>query len=222
MSNLKAMKKRDIVTELQKVCELTRPTLLKLTKSDLIKMYNKFTSSDTKEEQKESVKKPREKKQQRLLDFSSDEEEEEEKKTEKVEVKPVTKKVKKVKKEPVEEPVIEEPEPVEEEVEEEEVEPEPVKVKPVKVKAKKVNQIKLEIKELLKSFKDEVSKSILQYKKDDDSDNLIDEYNQLRVDYEQEVSEILDENSGKVSDSLLDYVDNLIDVQKRRVERLLD
>ena len=215
--NLKAMKKRILVTELQKVCELTRPTLLKLTKSDLIKMYNKFTSSDTKEEQKESVKKPREKKQ-RLLDFSSDEDEDEEK-TEKVEVKPA-KKVKKVKKESVEEPVVEEPEHVE--VEEEEVKPEPVKVKPVKVKAKKVNQIKLEIKELLKSFKEEVSKAILQYKKDDDSNNLIDQYNQLRVDYEQEVSEILDENTGKVSESLLDYVDNLIDVQKRRVERLID
>ena len=213
--NLKSMKKRILVTELQKVCELTRPTLLKLTKSDLIKMYDKFSSSEPVVETEEKAgKKPRQKKQ-RLLDFSSDEEEEEEK-TEKVEVKPVkpakpAKTVKKVK--------VKEPEP----------EPEPVKPvepvveeKPVKVKSKKVNEIKSEIKELLKSFKDEVSKSILQYKKDDDSDNLIDEYNQLRVDYEQEVSEILDENSGKVSDSLLDYVDNLIDCQKRRIERLLD
>jgi hypothetical protein len=215
------MKKREIVTELQKVCELTRPTLLKLTKSDLIKMYNKFTSSDSEPTAKESVKKPREKKQ-RLLDFSSDEEEDEEKTDKEVKpiVKPVTKKVKKVKKEPPlaeQEPVIEEP--VEEEEEEPVVEE---KVKPVKVKAKKVNQIKLEIKELLKSFKDEVSKAILDFKKSDDSDYLIDSYNELRIEAEQEVSEILDENSGKVSDSLLDYVDNLIDCQKRRIERLLD
>jgi len=220
------MKKRDIVTNLQKVCDLTRPTLLKLTKSDLIKMYNKFTSSDTKEEQKESGKKPREKKQ-RLLDFSSDEEEEEkehveEEKTDKVVkpvakpvVKPVVKPVKKVKvKEPEPELKLDEPEP--------EPEPEPVKVKPVKVKAKKVNEIKLEIKELLKSFKDEVSKIILQFKKDNDSDYLIDSYNELRTEAEQEVSEILDENKSKVSESLLDYVDGLIDVQKRRVERLLE
>jgi len=212
MSNLKAMKKRDIVTHLQKVCELTRPTLLKLTKSDLIKMYNKFSNSDSEPTSKESVKKPREKKQ-RLLDFSSDEEEEEEKKTV---AKTVTKKVKK---QPEEEPIIEEPEHVEEE---EEPEPETVKVKSAKVKAKKVNQIKLEIKELLKSFKDEVSKIILEFKKEGDMDYLIDEYNQLRAEAEQEVSEILDENKSKVSESLLDYVDNLIDVQKRRVERLIE
>ena len=223
MSNLKSLRKRDIITQLQKVCDLPRQSLLKFTKSDLIKMYDKFSSSsETKEEQKEQVKsnpagkKPREK-TQRLLDFSSDEEEEEhveEEKTDKVVkpvVKPVAKKVK-VKKEPEPEPVEEEP------VEEKEVEE---KEKPVKVKAKKVNQIKLEIKELLKSFKDEVSKIILEFKKGGDSDYLIDSYNQLRVDYEQEVSEILDENKSKVSESLLDYVDDLIDCQKRRVERLL-
>lgn len=230
MSNLKSMKKRDIVTELQKVCDLTRPTLLKLTKRDLIKMYDKFASSsgsvvEQKEQPKEQVKKPREKKQRPLLDFSSDEEEEEKAEEEKKPivkpvVKSVTKKVKKVKKEeePVEEPEhVEEPDIPELKLDEPVVEE---KVKPVK--AKKVNEIKSAIKELLKSFKEEVSKAILQYKKDDDSNNLIDEYNQLRVDYEQEVSEILDDNKSKVSEALLDYVDGLIDVQKRRVERFLD
>jgi hypothetical protein len=216
--NLKAMKKRVLVTELEKVCDLARPTLLKFTKSDLIKMYNRFSSSEPVVETEEKAgKKPRQKKQ-RLLDFSSDEEEEEEKKPEKKTEKKPEKKTEKVK---VKEPVVEEPEPVEPDP----VEPEPEEVKPVKstkVKAKKVNEIKSEIKELLKSFKDEVSKIILEFKKSDDVDYLIDEYNQLRAEAESDVGEILDQNKSKVSESLLDYVDNLIDCQKRRVERLIE
>ena len=38
-----------------------------------------------------------------------------------------------------------------------------------------------------------------QFKKDGDSDYLIDSYNELRTEAEQEVSEILDANKSKIS-----------------------
>ena len=212
MSNLKAMKKRNLVTELQKInSKISRPSLLKLSKKELLSMFPETGEKEVVEKET----KPK----QRLLDFSSSDDEEE------PEPKPEPKPVPTPVPTPVPEPKpVKQPKPVKKEPEPDipEPEPEPIKTKPKPDKSKKVNDIKQEIKQKLQSFKDEVSKAILQYKKDGDSNYLIDLYNELRVEAEQDVSEILDANKSKVSDSLLDYVDGLIDCQKRRVERQLD
>lgn len=228
MTDLKKMSNREIIIEIQKVCDLSKPSLLKLTKADLIKMYGQFSEKTPKEVVKE---RKGSKRTSRLLDFSSDEDAEDTPKSEVV-VKPRVKAVK-VKKAPVKVVKIQEPETIpepeperESDVSEEEIIPEPVvkrieKPRPPSHK-KKVKEVKAIIKVILIAFKDSVTNAIMDYKNTDDTDYLIDSFNELKIETEGDISDVLDENVTRTSNTLIDWIEGLINVQQRRVQRMID
>jgi hypothetical protein len=243
------LKKRDVVTQLEKLVSISRASLLKLSKNELVGLLKEKIDSQSDEKSKpESVKQPKAEhkvkskrpNKKRLLDFSSDDEDEPDEPEEIVEtIEPVKEPVKEViepvpdtqvakkqnpKPKSVKQPkkkkqVIQFEDESEDEVKEPEVkEPE---VKELKEKTKLMKEIKSEIKTLMKDFSSNISKTIVEFKKSDDQIILIDTHNELRSEYESEVKLILDENKGKVTDALLDYVDSLFTTQFNRVDRLL-
>jgi len=237
------LKKRDVVTQLEKLVPISRPSLLKLSKKELVgllkeKIDNKIQSDPVKHPETESIPKKVKSKRpnkKRLLDFSSDEEEDDDEQTTKQNTEQQTEK----KTEPTE--IIETIDPVKEPenkliglVPDTQVAKKEKKKKPVVEtkqpeqtpelpprETKLMKEIKSEIKTLMKDFSSHISKTILEFKKTEDQTVLIDTHNELRSDYESEVKLILDENKSKVTDALLDYVDSLFTTQFNRVDRLL-
>ena len=221
---IQKLKKREIITELENKVNISRQSLLKLSKKELLGLLREKLeqATDGTEKKEPSPKKKKKKpKKKRLLDFSSDEEDEPEPQHE-------------PQPEPQPEQEQEEPQPKPEEktkiVEIKEPEKEPVKeviepkqdTTPMKKSKKMMKEIKLEIKTLMKEFADKLSQGIAEYKKTEIDEELIDCHNELRSDYESEVRFILDENNSKVTHALLDYVDNLFTTQYNRVDRLLN
>ena len=238
------LKKRDVVTQLEKLVPISRPSLLKLSKKELVgllkeKIDNKIQSDPVKQNKSESepkkVKSKRPNKK-RLLDFSSDEEDDEEdqkidKKTEPTEIietidpvkEPENKLIDLVPDTQVAKKQKQKTKQKKEKIETDDREKEPEEKEPeVKgEKTKLMKEIKVEIKNLMKDFSSNISKTILEFKKTEDQTTLIDTHNELRSEYESEVKLILDENKSKVTDALLDYVDSLFTTQFNRVDRLL-
>jgi len=243
------LKKRDIVTQLEKLVPISRPSLLKLSKKELVELLKeKIDSQSESNSVKQPISKTDTKKvkskrpnKKRLLDFSSDEEDDETQEIietippekepvkdviEQVHDTQVAKKTKPKTKQKIQKIQIDDEE-SEEEVKEPEVKEPEVKeleVKEPEVKGEKtklMKEIKAEIKNLMKDFSSNISKTILEFKKTEDQTTLIDTHNELRSEYESEVKLILDENKSKVTDALLDYVDSLFTTQFNRVDRLL-
>ena len=238
------LKKRDIVTQLEKLVPISRPSLLKLSKKELVELLKeKIDSQSESNSVKQPISKTDTKKvkskrpnKKRLLDFSSDEEDDETQEIietippekepvkdviEQVHDTQVAKKTKPKTKQKIQKIQIDDEE-SEEEVKEPEVKELEVKEPEVKgEKTKLMKEIKAEIKNLMKDFSSNISKTILEFKKTEDQTTLIDTHNELRSEYESEVKLILDENKSKVTDALLDYVDSLFTTQFNRVDRLL-
>lgn len=247
------LKKRDVVTQLEKLVPISRPSLLKLSKKELVELLKeKIDSQSESNSVKQPISKTDNKKvkskrpnKKRLLDFSSDEEddetlhEEKDKSEEIIETIPPEKepvkdvieavhdtqvaKKQKHKTKPKKKKIqIDDEESEEEKEESEEEKEEEVKEPEVKgAKTKLMKEIKSEIKTLMKDFSSNISKTIIEFKKTEDTATLIDTHNELRSDYESEVKLILDENKSKITDALLDYVDSLFTTQFNRVDRLL-
>ena len=211
------LKKREIITELENKVNISRQSLLKLSKKELLGLLKEKldnTTDDTEKKEPSPKKKKKKPKKKRLLDFSSDEDEPEpQPEPQPEEPKPEPKPKEKTEiieiKEPEKEPVKEEIEP-------------PQDTTPIKKSKKMMKEIKLDIKTLMKEFADKLSQGIAGYKKNEIEEDLIDCHNELRADYESEVRFILDENNSKVTNALLDYVDGLFSTQYNRIDRLLN
>ena len=105
-----------------------------------------------------------------------------------------------------------EPEPVQE----------PVKVAQVKVaqvKEKPVKNLKARIKEKVKCFINHVDLAINDFKNDRDVDYLVDNYNVLYRDTEDDLKSLLEESNANDND--YNYTDSLLQIQNKRIERIV-
>jgi hypothetical protein len=86
------------------------------------------------------------------------------------------------------------------------------------IKQPKVN-LKQEVNQIIKNFNLNTNDLIKQYKNDNDTDYLIDQYNMLVNEIESELSDLL--SSYNADEKYYKMADNKINIQNNRVERLI-